>query len=488
MFEYFWSALMIAVFFGGSIFIHELGHFLAARRRGLKVERFSIGFGPRIAGWKGKDGVDYRLSLLPFGGYVALPQLADMSAIEGKSDRSDSEPLPPITYGTKVFVFVAGAVFNLIFAFVLACVIWLMGYPVSKEDQTTRVGHVQPTVTLADGRIVPGPALQAGIRQGDLILKVDGNAVSNFNDIGTLVAIGAGRTDTGAPQVQLTVERDGQTLDIPVVPAYSGPEEVRQIGVEPAVQPMIAGVMSDSAAEAAGLKAEDVILALDDHPAEYVSFVSEYLRLHGAQPIKVRYERAGEIGEVVVRPRLVTPTGATQPVPMFGVSLNGRYSTTLVHIAPWTQMWNHAVTTWRTLSSLLNPKSDIGPSKLSGPVGIARVFHITAQIDVRLVVWFTVLVNVNLALLNLLPIPVLDGGHIAFATIDRLRGRPLPVQVIATVQSVFMVLLFSMILYVTFFDVRRIANDRAPVAAEEPPTPAAPATTATPPPVVTPAP
>lgn len=465
---------MIAVFFGGSIFVHELGHFLAARRRGLKVERFSIGFGPRIAGWKGKDGVDYRLSLLPFGGYVALPQLADMSAIEGNPSE-DATPLPPITYATKLIVFVAGAVFNLIFAFLLACLLWFVGQPVSKEDQTTRIGYVQPALSLPNGEKVEGPAFAAGLQQGDIIRLVDGHRVNTFTDIDTLVAIGAGRTDTGKPEVELTVQRDDQTLLIPIVPAYSGPEKIRQIGIEPAVQPMVTQVMPDSAAGAAGLKPLDVIVALDDQSVEYVSFVSDYLRIHGTRPVKFTYERAGQLHDIMIQPRLMQPAGVEQPTPLIGVSLIGRYSTSLVHTAPWTQMWSHAVTTWRTLSSLLNPKSDIGPSKLSGPVGIARVFHITAQIDIRLVIWFTVLVNVNLAMLNLLPIPVLDGGHMAFATIEKLRGRPLPMQAIATVQSVFMVLLFSMIIYVTFFDVRRLADNGSKSSAE-PPAQTAPAT------------
>ncbi len=476
MLYYLLSALMIAVFFGGSIFVHELGHFLAARKRGLKVERFSIGFGPRIAGWTGKDGVDYRLSLLPFGGYVALPQLADMSEIEGKSESSNepTEPLPPISYTTKIIVFGAGALFNLIFAFCLGSIMWFVGQPVTKEEQTTRVGHVQEVVTLSDGTVVPGPAFTAGVRQGDIIKLVDGKTVQTFTDIKTLVAIGAGRTTSNAPSVELTLERDGKTLLVPLIPAYSGQEDLREIGVEPAVQPMIYTVNADSAAAEAGLQPEDIIIAMDDQPAEYVSFVAEYLRLHGANPVKVTYEREGAVQSVIVRPRMTTLPGSDKPIPLLGVSLDGRYSMALIHVAPWTQMWSHAVNTWRTLASVVNPKSDIGPSKLSGPVGIARVFHIMTMIDIRLVIGFTVFLNVNLAMLNLLPIPVLDGGHMAFATIAKLRGRPLPLQVVATIQSVFVVLLFTMIIYVTFFDVRRIARDSTP-AGKAPEPAAAPA-------------
>jgi regulator of sigma E protease len=125
--------------------------------------------------------------------------------------------------------------------------------------------------------------------------------------------------------------------------------------------------------------------------------------------------------------------------------------------------------TLHTLSSLLNPRSDIGLSNLSGPVGIVHIFSNAAEAGLRVVLMFTILVNINLAILNLLPIPVLDGGQMLFATIGRLRGRALPINFILTTQSVFMVLLFSMILYVSFFDVRRwardVSSDKPPVAA-----------------------
>ena len=168
-----WEIFLIFVFFGGSIFVHELGHFLAARRRGVHVARFSIGFGPRIISWRSKDGVEYRLSWLPLGGYVALPQLADMQAIEGEAGL-DVEKLPPVSYATKIIVFVAGAVFNVLFAFLLACIIWFVGQPVTEEEQTTKVGIARPTIETADGQMVPGPAYEAGLRVGDVILAVDG--------------------------------------------------------------------------------------------------------------------------------------------------------------------------------------------------------------------------------------------------------------------------------------------------------------------------
>jgi regulator of sigma E protease len=144
-----------------------------------------------------------------------------------------------------------------------------------------------------------------------------------------------------------------------------------------------------------------------------------------------------------------------------------------VHPTPFAQIQDCVVKTFRTLWALINPRSDINASHLSGPIGIIDNFIAVARAGLPLALWFTILVNVNLAIFNLLPIPVLDGGQMLFATIGRLRGRPLPVSFIMTAQSVFLVLLFSMVLYVSVFDVRRIVRDvkaeRAAEAAQPPP-------------------
>ena len=123
-----WSILLIVLFFGGSIFVHELGHYLAARSQGVHVEVFSIGIGPPIVSWKGSDGTRYQIAWFPLGGFVLLPQIADLGPIEGEST-VDVATLPPVGYASKVLVFVAGAAFNVIFAFTLACIIWKVGQP-----------------------------------------------------------------------------------------------------------------------------------------------------------------------------------------------------------------------------------------------------------------------------------------------------------------------------------------------------------------------
>ena len=176
LFSNVWAVFLIILFFGGSIFVHELGHYLAARRRGLKVERFSIGFGPKILTWK-KEGIEYCVSLLPLGGYVAIPQLADLGPIEGGTVH---KKLPPASYADKMIVAVMGAVFNVIFAFILATILWLVGLPVSAQERTTTIGHVERSVGINEQAEAVGPAYLAGLQAGDRILAIDGTNVENF--------------------------------------------------------------------------------------------------------------------------------------------------------------------------------------------------------------------------------------------------------------------------------------------------------------------
>lgn len=455
-----WSFALIVLFFGGSIFVHELGHFLAARRRGVKVSRFSIGFGPPIWSWLGKDGVEYRISWLPFGGYVALPQLADMRMIEGESDL-DVSALPEISYLTKLIVFAAGAVFNVIFAFGLASILWIAGQPTSEELSTTRIGYITRTITLPDGQTVPSPAVEAGLRVGDTIRSIDGTAVRDWTELLQTLVTGSGTAADGRRRAVFTVEREGRTMDITVYPILAGDDKVRRVGILAAYTPIVAAVPEDSLARRLGLQVGDRLVELDGAPLLNLVPVIDLLQEKTARDFTLGVRRGDS------RVQLKVP--AQRPVENTGV-LGASFRTNVghVHSDPVTQIVGHITMTFRVLGSLIHPGSDISVSKLSGPVGIGKIFWDASEAGLRYVVWIAILVNVNLAVFNLLPIPVLDGGHMLFATISRLRGRALPVNFIAATQSVFIVLLFSMIIYVSFFDVRRIVRDsRAEAAAKE---------------------
>ncbi len=455
-----WVVFLVVLLFGGSIFVHELGHFLAARRRGAHVERFSIGFGPPIFSWRGKDGVEYRLSWFPLGGYVLLPQLADLGAVEGES-QADVTRLPPVSYATRMIVFAAGATFNILFAFLLACIVWVIGQPTPTGFFSTTVAEIAPTLQTADGQDVVSPAAKAGLQSGDRITAVDGRPVTTFADIVELLALSSGWSE-GARQTMLTLERGGQTLQVPIEPVLSGDERIRKIGITTVAKLLVGRVAPDSPAEKAGLQLEDQVLAVNGKRTLTYPQLADALRSNAGQPMPVTVVRAGA--------ERVLTLQADKGVDL-GIAIKS--DVTYIHPNPFQQVGESVVKTFRTLGALLNPRSDIGLSHLSGPIGIIDSFVAVSRAGLPLALWFTILVNVNLAIFNLLPIPVLDGGQMLFATIGRLRGRPLPVSFIMTAQSIFIVLLFSMVLYVSVFDVRRIVRDvkadRAAEAAATPP-------------------
>lgn len=453
-----WSVLLIVIFFGGSIFVHELGHFLAARRRGMVVERFSIGFGPKIFSWRGKDGVEYRISWLPLGGYVALPQLADMRGIEGEST-TDIQKLPPPSYATKMIVSVAGAVCNIVFAFVLACIVWGVGLPTTSDQTTTRIGYIVPQIKLADGTKVTSPAVEAGLRIGDTVRSIDGHALKNWQDLMQYLLTGSDHAADGRREAVLSIERDGKNLDITVYPRLSGDEKIRKVGISPAYELIVQELDKKGLGATAGFQPNDRLLALDGTVVLNVQTYLDLLTQNPAQPVQASVKRGNTIVTLTIPNR-----AALKEASDLGLAITTDSS--LIYPSPFAQIGDDISKTYNTFLSLLNPHSDIGLSKLSGPVGIVRVFHLASQADIRLVLWFTILINVNLAIFNLLPIPVLDGGHMLFATIARLRGRSLPPQFIATTQSVFMVLLFSMMIYVSYFDGRRWIRDDRTVRAE----------------------
>ena len=466
-----WSVLMIAVFFGGSIFVHEFGHFWVAKKRGVKVERFSFfGLGPPIVKWRGKDGVEYCVCWIPIGAYVALPQLADMRGIEGEAS-ADTAGLPSPNYTTRMLVFVAGATMNILFAFALATILWQVGLPANADTQRAKIGHVAPTLTLTDGRVVPSPAAEAGLRPGDTIAAIDGVPVTTWDEMRQLLFTGDGRTADGRPQTSLTIRRGEETLILAAKPILAGEERMRMLGVSPYQELQIAEVSTDSLGAKTGLQVGDLVRRIDDTTITSFATYAAVLEARPEVASTLVVERAGADVTLTIPPR---PDAARATE----LGLGFDPGLVLIHPTPWKQVSDTARMTARTFWSLVNRDSDIGISKLSGPIGIARVFHITAQADIRYVLWFTILVNVNLAIFNLLPLPVLDGGHMLFATIGRLRGRALPATFIQNVQGAFVVALLSMMLYVSFFDVRRIARsgrEDNPSAA-----PAAPAPTPAP--------
>jgi len=444
----------VAIFaLGFCIFIHELGHFIAAKKRGLIADRFSVGFGPRLFGFKWK-GTDFRISAIPLGGYVSLPQLVDMGRLEG-GEGKEAEALPKISYADKMIVSVMGAVFNLIFAFILSLVLWGVGREIVKS---TEIGFVVPEVVNSERERVPGPALEAGLKVGDTIVSIDGQSVRSWMQFQNALMTGTGRAEDGRAKTEVGLLRDGKPLLVTVYPETVTSEAVRHIGIYPTsdenAAPIIVALEDDMPAKTAGLMREDRILKLDNEPVVSGGFLRSYLASHGNREIEVTVERNGR--ELVIPVKPIVKPGETSP--RFGFAYDYPFKTERVYYNPIEQMGIFVKTMKQTLVALVHTGSDVKVKNMSGPVGIVHGLTRMAAIFEDLL-WFLALINVNLAIFNLLPIPVLDGGHMLFATISKIAGRPLPIPVMEKVQGAFMVLLLGMVIYITFFDVGRVGRD-----------------------------
>ena len=449
--------ITLAIFaLGFSIFIHELGHFIAAKKRGLVADRFSIGFGPRLFGWHWR-GTDFRLSLFPLGGYVSLPQLADMGRVEG-GEKVPSEALPPISYADKMIVAVMGAVFNLIFAFFLSLVLWGVGREVVKS---TEVGYVTEQIVDTEGSVVEGPAYLAGLQEGDTIITIDNVKIRDWEHLENVVMTGTGRESEGdrRPEVEIGYERNGTLQTVAAFPVTFTSEGIRTLGISPQTDetsaPIVGFLEPDMPAIEAGLKTGDHLLALDGESITSGGFLSTYLANNVEKVIDVTIERNGETKVIPILPKV--KEGEKQA--RFGFSYGFDYKTERVHYNPVQQMYIFADTMKRTLTAVVHRKSDVRVRNMSGPVGIVHGLTRMSQLGPIELLWMLALINVNLALFNLLPIPVLDGGHMMFATIAKIIGRPLPRRFLEITQGTFMLLLLGFVIYVTFFDFGRLLQD-----------------------------
>ena len=423
----------VLFFFALCIIVHELGHLVVALRRNLYVERFSIGFGRKIWGFT-RNGVEYIVSVLPFGGYVALPQLDP--AEEPRTE--DGRPLPQARPVDRILTALAGPAGNIVFGFLLATVVWW-------------VGVYRPAPAHAFDVIeVPkeSPEYRAGLRPGDTLVAVNGKPIDgSWMELSEQIVLSAGT-------VELTVRRDGERKTVEYEPAPN--PEAEGLGYpffRVRIPTVVQKPMPGSPAEEAGLKAGDLILAMDGEPvADTVSF-TERIAASKGEEITLTVEREGAritVDDLRAEPQTVEE----QTVYRIGVALAPPMKRT--HITPWQQFLDVFTRTRDTLGLLFTESSLVKPRHLSGPVGIVSMIGSKVILGGWIEgLYFVVFLSFGLAMINLFPIPVLDGGHIVFALVELITGRRIPTRIAYGLQMAFAVLLISFMLYVTFFDVKR---------------------------------
>lgn len=431
-------ALYIIPILGFLIFLHELGHFVMARRAGVLVEEFGFGLPPRIWGIKRGDTI-YSINALPIGGFVRV------KGEDGKTFDGDS--MQSKTAGQRAQFLAAGSIMNFVTAFIIVILI------VAFQGQTSSNVYITEVVPNS-------PAAAAGWQMGDRIVAAGGETVDNADNLGPLTEDFAGQ------ELPVTVVRAGQEIQTTVVPRADPPAGEGRTGIALSgfriADIEVSETPADSAAAAAGLQDGDVITAVDDVQVTNYMAYAGYIRNHAGQSVDITVKRDGD----PVTIPLTVPADVPENDPPLGEGLvqNLKFENIPVSQIPGESVSLFASTIQQMGQGLLSLiRGETPLDDLAGPIGMGQL---TSEVisESSLPLWVTIanlmfILSLNLGLLNLLPLPALDGGRLFFVAIEVLRGgRRVSPEKEGMVHFVGMVLLLTLMLGIAFLDVERLIS------------------------------
>lgn len=408
---------------GVLVFVHELGHFLVAKRAGIRVERFSLGYPPKLIGFQWGE-TEYCISWVPFGGYVKVAGMADVG-----EDEATGAPweFPSKSVATRMAVIAAGPLMNFIFAFALFAAVYGV-YGIDTWDSTT----VKP----GEGSV----AEAAGLRHGDIVLDVDGTEVNNGYEL-----IQALESDP-ARGVTLTVQRgrSQQHIELPATPDAD-------FGIVILLPTTIGSADPGTPAAGIGLQRGDRITAVDGTEVSTWSDMRDLISIRPAESITLTWARDG-----VELTAAIVPEERTNGDERIGVIGIRPLEAGSIEVGWWRATELGAASVWTSSYLILDFISGIFENgrykELGGPIRIARMADDTAEMGLKYFLRFLALLSVNLGVLNLLPIPVLDGGHLTFLTLEAIMRRPPSVRQRELSQQIGMVIILFIMVAVTFND------------------------------------
>jgi regulator of sigma E protease len=421
---------------GVLVFVHELGHFLAAKRVGIKVLKFQLGFDPTVVRFRRGD-TEYGIGALPLGGYVKMAGESPDQARTGRADEFLSK-----TKWERFQVLIMGPVMNLLLAFVLTAVVLYQGVErAAYENQPVVIGAV-----AADSA-----GAKAGLAPGDRIVAVNDRKVNTWEDLYLAIGTRPNR------ETNITFVRNGVEMTraaTPTVPPGQGRFEVGDLGVMPNVHPHIALVHEGEPAEKAGLKANDVVLAINGETITFASQLREAIAKHPDQQISVSVLRSGQSMTLSAVPRKRDTSG------FLGIDIGddvvrekpGAFAAVGLSLEKNLQ-WGGMI--FETIWGLLTRETS--PKQLMGPVAIAQLSGESAQLGWIALLSLMASISLNLGLLNLLPIPILDGGHIFIMGLEGLARRDFSVRVKEKMLLAGFVVLMMLMVTVIYNDLTRIS-------------------------------
>lgn len=396
---------VVIVVLGVMIFIHEFGHFAAAKWFGVRVLTFSFGFGKRLFGFKRGD-TDYRVSLLPFGGYV---KMAGDDPTEG--EHSDPAEFLAKPRWQRFVIVLMGPTMNVLLAIGILAGLYRFHFPMPAfEDQQARIGAVSPGSAAA----------QAGILPGDLLVRVDGLSNPKWPDVQMKILMSVSQP------VPVEVERDGKNIELSVTPRPEGPSQVGDAGWYPYLLGRVANVEPGLAADKAGLKAGDQILKLNGEPVYYWPHFLDELQQNGDKPLDLTVVRNGQTVTLRVHPFWGDVDG--QKRWRIGMAFRNdivvkRLPTGQALAAACSENIRYALMTFDVLGKIATRK--MSTRSLSGPIGIAQMAGEAYRESFPELLTLVSFISLQLGIFNLLPIPILDGGLIVLLAVESVMRRDL---------------------------------------------------------------
>jgi len=260
------------------------------------------------------------------------------------------------------------------------------------------------------------------------------------------------------PKITFKNERDGKVMTVDVVPMIAETsgwrrKSTRQVMIQPAVTPLVEEVDKNTPAEKAGVKPGDIVVAVNGQRIFNVQTLVDEIEKHPTDELSLDIRRGSQPLQIKVRPEPIASDGATKP--RIGIRWDGGGQLSLSHPDPVEQVYHSITSTLQTIGAVASPKSDVKLQHMSGPVMIVRIYYMLFESENgwKLALWFSVILNVNLAILNMLPIPILDGGHIVLAIIEGIRRKPVNIRILEWVQTACATLIIGYMLYISFFDI-----------------------------------
>jgi regulator of sigma E protease len=427
------TLLAFAFVLGVLVFVHELGHFMMARWHGVRVLVFSLGFGPKLLKVKRGD-TEYAISAIPLGGYVKMAGENPEDSRTGGSDEFLSK-----TKWQRFQILIMGPVMNLALAVVLMAIVLMQGAQIpSYQDKPVVIGKVEAG-SAGEG---------AGLRPGDIIVAVNDDAVPTWERFFLTIGTKAER------EVRLRVLRDGGEERITVTPAAQGRFEIGDLGVLPDVYPSVSSVIAGERAEAAGLKAGDVLLAINGERVVFSQDAVGVISKMPDTPVTLRIRRDGTEQDISITPRregdlgrigvyFANETNTFRPGPLEAVGLSVERNIEFSGLILKT-LWGLIV-------------GETSPKQLMGPIGIAQISGESAQAGWVALFALMATISLNLGLLNLMPVPVLDGGHILIMGLEAIARRDFSIQVKEKMFLVGFMLLMALMVTVIYNDLTRIS-------------------------------